>query len=121
MMFGWAGLACVHQLGYSYEMSYAIAFAVGLAVMFITALLFKGVLMFQDPGSVFAIQKAVGLVGTVYQRIPAHGQGKIQIVINGSTRELLAQSHDNQEIESFSIVKVLRVVDYEVVEVAKHI
>ncbi|MDR3550846.1 MAG: hypothetical protein P4L31_05490 [Candidatus Babeliales bacterium] len=121
MMFGWAGLACVHQLGFSYAMSYVIACAVGLAVMIITALLFKGALLFQDPGSVFAIQKTVGLIGTVYQRIPAHGQGKIQIVLNGTTREILAQSHDNKTIDSFSIVKVLRVVDYDVVEVTTQI
>ena len=121
MMFGWAGLACVHQFGFSYITSYVIASAVGLAVMIVTGFLFKGALMFQDPGSVFSIHQAVGLVGTVYQRIPSHGQGKVQVVINGTTREILAQSYDNETIESFSVVKVIRVVDYDVVEVTTHI
>lgn len=121
MMFGWSGLACLHQFHFSYTVSYLIACAVGASVMIITGLLFKGALMFQAPGSVFNIQKTVGLVGTVYQQIPEHGQGKIHLVFNGGTRELLAQSQDNNVIESFEIVKVVRVVDHEIVEVTTNI
>jgi hypothetical protein len=53
----------------------------------------------------------------VYQRIPAVGQGKIHIVVNNSTRELLAQSYNKKAIESFTLIKVVKEVDHEIVEV----
>ncbi|MCX5922203.1 MAG: hypothetical protein NTX86_02655 [Candidatus Dependentiae bacterium] len=119
MMFGWVGLACTHQFDLSYLPAIVIAFAAGVAVMFLVALIFRGALFFEGSGDVFMVHKTVGLVGTVYQRIPATGQGKIQLMVNGVTRELLAQSHTQEIIESFALVKVVKVIDHEVVEVEK--
>lgn len=119
MMFGWAGLACSVQLGLPSAQSFAWAFALGFAVMVLTALIFKGFLRLQGSGTVFTIEKTIGLIGTVYQTIPERGQGKIQVVVNGMTRELLAQSRDHDCIDSFTTVKIVRVVDHEIVEVVQ--
>lgn len=119
MMFGWVGLACTIQLGLPSFNAFLWALLAGFIVMLLTALLFKGILSLQDAGAVFSIEKTVGLVGTVYQTIPSRGQGKIQVVVDGVTRELLAQSEDSTYIESFNLVKVVRVIDHEIVEVVQ--
>ncbi len=117
MMFGWVGLACTQQFAMPYGNAFLLAFIAGAGTMLLTACIFRGALLLEGPGSIFRIEKTIGLVGTVYQRIPAHGQGKVHLMINGVTRELLAQSHDNKPIESFALVEVVNVVDHEIVEV----
>ena len=117
MMFGWAGLACSVQCTLSAGYSFLIALGCGLAMLITTVLIMRGALFFEGPGSVFSSKKTIGLIGTVYQRIPAHGQGKIHIVVNTSTRELLAQSYTKKDIESFTLIKVVKAIDHEVVEV----
>ena len=119
MMFGLVGLACTDQFDLSYVHAFAIAAVAGVSVMVLIALIFRSALLFQGSGTVFTLNKTVGLVGTVYQRIPAHGQGKVSLVVNGISREVLAQSPDKKPIESFKIVTVIRVVDHEVVEVTE--
>src|SRR5437868_6561442 len=94
MMFGWVGLACIKQLGYSHQASMMFAILAGIVTMVLTALIFKGALMLVSAGTRFDIKKTVGLVGTVYHHIPHDGQGKIQLVVDGVTREILAQSSD---------------------------
>lgn len=117
MMFGLIGLACTQQYSFSYGYAYGIAFGAGVGAMLLIASLFRGALRFQSRGAVFNIRTTMGLVGTVYQRIPSHGQGKITVVIHGVTRELLAQSQDNKPIESFKLVQIVRIIDFEIVEV----
>ena len=117
MIFGWAGLACTIQYTISTGLSFIIALASGLAMLLVTGLLMRAALSLEGRGSVFIVQKTVGLVGTVSQRIPSHGQGKIQLTINNMTRELLAQSNNKKPIQSFTVVKVVRVIDHEIVEV----
>ena len=117
MMFGWVGLACIKQLGYDHHIAMMFAILAGIVTMLLTALIFKGALMLVSPGTKFDIKQTVGLVGTVYQQIPHDGQGKIQLVVDGVTREILAQSSDHSMIESFKIVRVVEVLDHEVVVV----
>ena len=119
MTFGWAGLACSIQYSVSTGLSLLIALACGLAMFVLTTFIMRAALSLEGSGSVFLIQKAVGLVGTVSQRISAHGQGKVQLTINNITRELLAQSSSKKPIESFTLVKVVRAIDQEIVEVIK--
>lgn len=117
MMFGWIGLACTHQYGLSYTHSLLIALVAGTCMLFITAFIMQQALSLEEHGAVFSTKKTVGLVGTVYQRIPAGGQGKIQLMVNNLTREVLAQSHNKKAIESFTLVKVVKAIDHEIVEV----
>ncbi|NBQ17347.1 hypothetical protein EBU24_03455 [bacterium] len=117
MMFGWSGLACIYQFDLSAGYSCLIALACGFAMLLIVGLIMRATKFFESSGAVFSSEKTIGLVGTVYQRIPSDGQGKIQIVVNGSTRELLAQSFNKKDIESFTLIKVVKAVDHEMVEV----
>lgn len=119
MMFGWIGLACVKQLDYSHSLSLLMALLAGFATMILTALIFKGALMLVSPGTRFDIKKTVGLIGTVYQSIPHDGQGKIQLVVDGVTREILAQSNNHSTIASFKTVRVTRALDHETVIVTE--
>jgi len=70
-------------------------------------------------GTQFDIEKTVGLVGTVYQRIVGNEPGKIHVVVDDITRELLALSVGGDDIESFCIIRVVRVLDYETVIVQR--
>lgn len=119
MMFGWVGLACVKQLRYDQHVAVLLSFVAGFVTMILTALIFKWAQLLVSSGTRFNIEKTVGMVGMVYQRIPKKEQGKIQLVVDGVTRELLARSHDNHDIESFCIIKVIGVLDYETVLVEK--
>ena len=120
MMFGWTGLACTAQFHLSYTHALLIALAIGIGMMLITALIMHCALKLESPGSVFSNRKAVGQIGMIYQRIPAHGQGKIHITIDNVTRELLAQSAELTTLESFTLVKVVKAIDHEIVEVIEH-
>ena len=115
MIFGWVGLACVKQLGYGHVASIAIAFCAGLLTMVLTTFIFKSAFLLVSPGSHFDVKKTIGLTGTVYQQIPEQGLGKIQIEVEGMTREVLAQSADHANIASYSLVVVTGIIDNDVV------
>jgi hypothetical protein len=117
MMFGWSGLACAVQFKMVGGYSFLIALACGITMLIITALIMRTALLFEAPGARFSTKKTLGVTGMVYQRIPAEGQGKIHITVNGVTRELLAQSYHKKIIESFTLIKVVNVIDHEIVEV----
>lgn len=117
MMFGWTGLAALVQYGFSPALSLILAFLVGLFVMILVALIFKAAQRLEAQGATFNARQTIGLVGEVYQRIPAQGVGKIHVNIHGVTRELLAQSINNEPIESFEAIKIINSVDQEIVQV----
>lgn len=119
MMFGWIGLACTKQLACTQQGSVLYALLAGGVTMVLTALIFKWSQLLVSKGSCFTIEKTVGLVGTVYQRIASNEPGKVQIVVDGITRELLALSCDGSDIESFHMVCVVKVLDYETVMVQR--
>lgn len=117
LMFGWVGLACTVQLGFSYLFSLLIATACGVGMAIFTTYLIKGALLLESAGSTFSIQKTIGLTGYVYQRITADGYGKIHVIVDNISRELLAQSHQKNDIESFALIKIIAALDEETVEV----
>jgi hypothetical protein len=119
MTFGLVGLGCSLQYGYSPFDSFYYAFLADIVIMLINALIFHGSKKLHSPGDNYSIEKTVGLTGVVYQAIPSNGQGKIQLIINETTREILAQSSYGQPIESFCSVKIVKVINFETVEVTK--
>ncbi len=120
MTFGLVGLGCSLQYEYSPFDSFYYAFIAGVSIMLINALIFHLAKRLHSSGDNFSIEKTVGLTGVVYQAIPSRGQGKVQLIINDATREVLAQSsHDAGPIESFCSVKVVKVINFETVEVTK--
>jgi hypothetical protein len=119
MMFGWVGLACTKQLHYSHQVSMLYSLFAGGVTMILTAFIFKWSRLLVSSGTRFTIEKTVGLVGMVYQRISGNELGKIQVVVDGVTRELLALSCDDSDIESFCLIRVVKVLDYETVMVQR--
>jgi len=119
MSFGWAGLAGVRQLGWGGAVSFLFATLVGGAVMVLTGFVYKWVGRLKSSGDVFVIEKTVGLVGSVYLRIPAEGRGQIRLVVNTTSRFVNAVSEDRVAIDSFLDVTVVRVVDGQTVSVRK--
>jgi hypothetical protein len=117
MLFGWAGLACRTEFELSYSLSLLIAMVSGICMMVLTALIMKGAHRLEAPGTLFSIEKTVGLIGITYQQIPAYGQGKVLVTVDSITRELLAQSHNQKDILSFTRIKIVGIIDHETVEV----
>ncbi len=117
MIWGLAGLACTEQYAFSLEKSLLIASFLGLCMLFLTGAIMHYALLLQSAGSVFSNEQTIGLIATVCQRIPQHGFGKIQVIVNGATREMLARSYHQKNIESFTSVKIIKVIDTESVEV----
>ena len=116
MMFGWAGLTCRREFAIDGGFAVAIAFGAGLVAMLSSALLFRSLKKLRSPGAIFSLEEALGKEAMVYHRIPIRGMGKISLTLNGLTHELDAMSgNSEEEIDSFSQVKVIEVRDGSVV------
>ena len=119
MMFGWTGLACSRQYEMSALPSVVLALGVGGLSMLGIALLFRYARGMASPGEQYNAGMTVGQTGTVYQRIPAGGRGKVEVFIGGVRRELEALADGAEDVESFAKVQVVRVVDPATVGVKK--
>ena len=119
MMFGWAGLTSYVQFALGPWISVVLAGLVGFLTMVLTAYMFKWAYKLTSDGADFNLEQLVGKTGQVYQRIPADGQGKIQIGHNDMLREVFAQSESGKDIESFATVEVRRVISPTVVSVQR--
>jgi membrane protein implicated in regulation of membrane protease activity len=119
MIFGWSGLAAYQQFSYAAPTSVAIATVVGVATMFLVALLLSLFVKFTSSGDTFTLKDIVGMKGTVYERIPDQGVGVIQITCEGLLREVRASAADGKSIDSFTEVVVSGVVDKDSVSVRK--
>ena len=117
MMFGWSGMSAHLQFHLSTFTAVFIALVVGVFSMLVTAWLYKMAMKLASPGANFNIHETVGLTGTVYQRIPATGRGKIQLPVNGLTRELHAISQEQKDLDSFTSIVVIDTIDNETVSV----
>jgi membrane protein implicated in regulation of membrane protease activity len=88
--FGLAGLAA-QSANASVVIVLLVAVAAGLAALYSVYRLMRWLSTLSSDGTV-RVQRAIGHQGTVYLRIPGHnaGTGKIQIVLQSRTVELLA-------------------------------
>ena len=119
MTFGWAGLAGHKQFGLPTTISFLLALIAGGVAMFLTAYLFKLMGRLNSSGDVFSMEKTLNLTGSVYLRIPADGRGQVRLSVNNATRFVDAISEDHVDLDSFSDVSVVRVVDGTTVSVKK--
>lgn len=115
MLFGWSGLCAHIQFNLNPGISLVIGTVVGFLAMLLTGWMYKAAFRLASPGADFRIEDAIGAVGSVYQRIPADGLGKIQLSVNGMTRELDARA--DGDIDSFARIKVLSAIDNSTVKV----
>lgn len=116
MMFGWGGLAAFRQFGLSQALSLIIAVGSGSVFVWIVKYIFKSAKKLISPGSTFTSKDSIGKRGQVYQSVSPTKTGKIQVSINGFTREFNAIS-DLNEIASFEPIEITKVIDHKTVMV----
>ena len=97
LMFGSLGFVSHRIAGAGALLSVILAAAAGFVTMWLTAKLLSLLLSLQSDGTV-DIRNAIGKEGTVYQRIPDGGTGKVQIVVQNRLMEYEAMSQRGGEI-----------------------
>ena len=109
--FSWTGVAFFETIP-NKMILVALAFAVGVAFIFIFFLLIMQIMKLTEDNT-FNIQNLAGKSGEVYLTIPAQmsGKGKVQISLNGSTHELQAMTHAEISLPSSNMVKVVEISD----------
>lgn len=115
-IFSWAGIVGVKH-NYSKIGTIAFAFILGSVVVVILSAVFSLLLKATESGTM-DIKNAIGVKGEVYLTIPEKGKGvgKIQLVIQGSLRELEAVTN-GVELKTGTKVKVTDVTDKNYLEV----
>lgn len=88
--------------------SLIVALLAGFAMTFIIAKVMKMMLKLQSSGNL-NYKSAVGQSGSVYLRIPADGEGQIQIALKGRMVYPAAVSADHTEIQTGTRIKVVSV------------
>ncbi len=119
MGFGWGGLGALRGTGWSLTMSAAFGVATGAGMVWLLGKMLEAIYRLQSSGNI-SITQALDREGTVYNAIPAHGQGKgrIRLVIDDRERFYKAIT-DGESLTSHDRVRVLRVNDDNSVTVEK--
>ncbi|MBO5913417.1 MAG: hypothetical protein J6Q76_08105 [Clostridia bacterium] len=106
VVFGWVGIA-LDSAKLSPYVTLPIAFASGFVMMLLIALLFRAIMKLESSGNI-DIRNALGVSGTVYLKIPAkrEGQGKINVMIQGSYCERDAVTDSEEALPTGSEVVV---------------
>ncbi len=120
MGFGWGGIAGLRAFGWEWSHSLLFAIAIGLTMVWLLALLLKGMHDLQSDGNV-RLESAVGTEGQVYANIPANGtgRGQVQIVVNGRQRTYNAIS-EGEAIATSTRIRVMRVNEDRTLTVGPH-
>ena len=111
MLFGWGGLAASRQFLFSEPLSLIIALFSGIFYVFVTRFIFKNAKKLTSAGTVLNIHNAIGKQGSIYQEIKPNKVGVVQVNLDHFTREFDAKSIDNQEISSFQVVDIIKVIN----------
>ena len=119
MGFGWGGLGGLRGTGWSLTMSAAFGVAAGAGMVWLLGKMLEAIYRLQSSGNI-SITQALDREGTVYNAIPAHGQGKgrIRLVIDDRERFYKAIT-DGEALASHHRVRVLRINDDNSVTVEK--
>jgi hypothetical protein len=114
--FGLAGMSALTS-GIDPVPSLAIALLAGVIAMYAVYWMMRQLMRLRADGSV-RIERAVGMTGNVYLRVPAshQGAGKIQLNLQNRTVELIAWT-DQAELPTGATVVVTKVVGPDSVEV----
>jgi len=110
-IFSWTGIACIDS-GLSDITSGVIAFAAGVAMMFIMASLFYFLAKASGDGTM-KFKKAIGKSGQVYLLIAKNRSaiGQVQINVQGSLRTLDAITDEAADIPTGTMVTVKDIIN----------
>ena len=106
MMFGLVGLALYRQSEVGFGLSLLGGMIAGFISVWVIGKLFKIASKLESSGTL-STDKAVGRSGTVYQRIPEGGSGRV--TIPSMSRECDARTADGKGLDTGTPVKILEV------------
>ncbi len=118
-IFGWAGIACFNG-GIGYGLTITISIVSGIIMMVLMASIFYFVSKLVESGNL-NIKNAINKTGTVYIPIPKSrsGDGKIQILVQSSLREIDAITDETENISTGTLVIVTDVLNNNILLVKK--
>lgn len=116
-IFGWTGIAMIKG-GASKAVVLIVALAAGVGIVILMMLLFRSMSKLRQSGTL-QIKNAQGIIAETYLVIPSqrNGFGKVHIKIQGSLHELQAITDDEQDIATGKLVKVLSIMNHNVLVV----
>jgi len=120
-IFGWIGLGCYTE-GLSIPASVILGVISGITVVSFMVWLMKKISALKEDGTL-NFKNAILKTGTVYLTIPAtrSGVGKVQIMLQGSSRDLDAITDDEENIPTGKLVKVMGLKDNLLIVTSKNI
>lgn len=109
--FGWAGVVAI-EAGKPLAVAIAWALLVGAAFMFGVVALMRGLHSMRSSGTL-DLRNAVGVVGTVYSRVPGNsgGPGQVEVMIQGRLQVLPAMTTASEDLPPRSRVRVSGLTD----------
>ena len=112
-IFGWTGVVFIGS-GLSTGLVLTFSVIAGLLMMVATSSLFYFMNRLAEDGTL-KIKNAIGTVGEVYLPIGANRSktGKIQVIVQGSLRELDALTDEDITLATGTVVKVIDIVSAE--------
>lgn len=110
-IFGWVTIGCYKE-GLTSLISSFIGILSGIFAVYLMLWLMRRISTLKQDGTL-QLNNAIHKNGTVYIPVPAAGKGlgKIQIIIQGSTRELDAITYEEESIATGSLVTVTGIKD----------
>jgi hypothetical protein len=107
VVFGWVGIAMTESAAIHHMIVLLVSFAAGALALYLTALLFYGILKLQYSGNVH-IANAVGLDAEVYIPVPAAnaGMGKVNLLLQGRWLECDAVTEGPEALKTGRAVRV---------------
>lgn len=113
--FGLGGLAG-ESASFSGSETAGLAMLAGSAAFFGVAWLMKQLTRLNADGTILS-EEAVGESGTVYLRIPANGQGKVQVIVREQVLEFTARSSAGHELPTGSSIRIVGLLGPDIVDV----
>lgn len=110
-IFGWTGVAAI-QGGMSKGVTIGMAVLAGSLMVVMMMILFRSMNKLKQSGTL-QMKNAVGIIGETYLFIPParEGFGKVHLKVQGSLHELQAITDDTEKIATGKLVKVLDVIN----------
>jgi len=109
VVFGWVGVS-MDSMDISYYVTIPVSLVCGILMMVAIAFMMRAVMRLRNDGNI-ENRNAVGKSGTVYLTIPASrgGEGKVQVMIQGSYVERNAVTDEAEPIPTGSEIVVIGV------------
>jgi hypothetical protein len=116
-LFTWATALSLHE-GMRFVGAMGVGIIWGVVGMFLVAWMFYMLKKLSETGNK-KIASCVGTTGSVYLDIPENGRGEVKVTVSDVVTHVKARGVDGKAISANTPIKVLRVVDQNVVEVDK--